>query len=105
MSEPRKREWVVPEYTRTDDDGYPLAVDREEALQAFVEAETLLYRIGGVLMVAPVRMDLGDRWLTTGYQFRHESYAPAIKNRGLVQDGQEPEELTPEPEPELAKAG
>jgi hypothetical protein len=76
MAEPRKRAWTVPDDLPEHDGIYP--IDRNHAAEAFVEAETILARLGGVMMIAPVRTEVGPgRWVTRGYTFRHESFAPA----------------------------
>lgn len=70
-----KREWTVPE---DPDDHQP--IDREEAVAAFIEAEAILHRMGGAMIIAARRVETQDgRFFTAGYGFRHESFAPALR--------------------------
>lgn len=98
MAEARERQWVVPEDLpdRHPEDVQP--VNREEAAQAFLEAEAILQRLGGVMQTASQRVEVADgRFITVGYVFRHVSYAPAQRapSNGHVEE--------PEAEP-LAEA-
>jgi hypothetical protein len=73
-----KREWTVPEFP--DENIQP--VDREEAVAAFMEAEAILHRMGGAMMIAARRVETPDgRFFTAGYAFRHESFAPATRQQ------------------------
>ncbi len=73
----QKRQWTVPEdLPEHGTDIFP--IDRDEAQRAFLEAETIVQRLGGSLQVAPIRVELNDgRWITRGYVFRHVPYVPA----------------------------
>ncbi|MGZ6031733.1 MAG: hypothetical protein ACXWNS_08255 [Isosphaeraceae bacterium] len=73
----QKRQWTVPEdLPEHGDDIYP--IDRQEAQQAFLEAEAITQRLGGSLQIAPIRTEVSDgRWITRGYAFRHVPYVPA----------------------------
>jgi hypothetical protein len=89
-----KRDWTVPiDLPERAADGPPYTpVDPSEAQQAFVDCEAMLRHLGGTLLIAPHRAEVSpDRWITLGYQFRHESYVPAIKQR----PEEEAEEITP----------
>src|SRR3712207_1500680 len=72
-----KREWFVPEeLPQLLAEQVYVPVSREEAQDAHVEAEIISRRIGGVVKVGPIRFEVGDNWVTVGYQFRWESFAP-----------------------------
>jgi hypothetical protein len=102
-----KRDWNVPidlpervqEYGAN---GQIDPVDRGEAQQAFIDAETHLRDLGGGLIVQAVRVPFAEgRYVTVGYQFRHDSFVPAVQasepeaNGGIVEDADEA--LTAEP--------
>lgn len=75
-----KRDWNVPidlpERIQVQDF---TPIDRGEAQQAFIDAETHLRDLGGGLIVQAVRVPFAEgRYLTVGYQFRHDSYVPAV---------------------------
>lgn len=68
----------------------------EESMQAFADAEAIGRRLGGVINIAPVRVERSDGWITVGYVFSHQTFA-----EGIRRPAQEPE-VVPEPEPAAA---
>lgn len=96
-----KRDWNVPIDLPERIANHDYApVDRAEAQQAFIDAETHLRDLGGGLIVQAVRVPFAKgRYLTVGYQFRHDSYVPAIQqpetNGGMVEDADEALEAEP----------
>jgi hypothetical protein len=100
VGEARSRLWIVPEsLPEQRANGEVIAVDRQEAIEAFAEAESVLYRVGGTLVIGPLRKQLGDgRWVTEGYAFEHKNYMPADRKppeTSMIQDADEV--LDPEP--------
>lgn len=94
-----KRDWNVPidlpervgarDYT---------PVDPTEEQQAFLDAATILRHMGGGLIVQTVRVPVGDgRYITIGYQFRHDSYVPAVQHEEDEDEPVESEALEAEP--------
>jgi hypothetical protein len=89
VGEARSRLWIVPEsLPEQRANGEVIAVDRQEAIEAFAEAE-----------IGPLRKQLGDgRWVTEGYAFEHKNYMPADRKppeTSMIQDADEV--LDPEP--------
>lgn len=102
----KNRSWNVPQnlpeiahYAQNvDTDGVdPLSV--EESMQAFADAEAIARRLGGVVNVAPLRVERSDGWITAGYVFHHQTFAEGIRRK---QPEPQTEVVEPESEPVAA---
>lgn len=101
-----ERSWSVPvdlpervEECKTSGQFEPLS--QNDAAQAFVDAETIMNRLGGVLAVQPERVEVRPgRYMTLGYTFFHRSFRPAVQipdadSNGIVADADEALEAEP----------
>lgn len=111
MSEPKKREWFVPEdlpfhyYEARKGEGYvPPPVDREEAINVFIETETVLNRVGGTVSISPLRVEINGAWITIGYVIVWKSFAEGQSIQSAPPEVSDDAAEALEPEPELQPA-
>jgi len=99
MSEPKKREWTVPEDLRELlAQGVYVPVDREAVKDAEIEVEIIKHRLGGVVKSAPIRVKANDQWIVVGHSYQWESFAPGMT---IDLDQQADGEPADDPEPVL----
>lgn len=87
-----QRKWTVPAYIDSDPAIALANFDREEAANAFLEAEAFVYRLGGNVFVTAHRVPVGDDYQTAGVVILYDSF----------QRNQRREQPAPVAEPELA---
>ncbi len=93
-----RRRWIVDEQNEYGD------LDREVVQQALVDAEALLHQVGGSLSVVAIRHEVGkDMFVTQGYVFQWDSFAPA-QRQSSEQPTQVMETLPPDPDRDVELA-
>lgn len=89
MSDKRKpagvREWHVPsnlpDIVMHAQNGYADELDpigREESMQAFMDAEAICHRLGGLINIGAVKVERTDGFITVGYSFYHKSFVETV---------------------------
>lgn len=92
-----KREWDIDIEDYESIDAF-----RGDVAQALAELEAIGYRLGGAFLVAPIRVPVGERYVTTGWRFRHTGM-PAARSVEVA-PVTEPDLIAAEDEAEQAMA-
>jgi hypothetical protein len=100
-SQPKPREWETDLVRPIVENGEMVAVDldREASHQLFADVESILFRMGGAVLIGAKReQDEDGTWVTTGYKVSVESFMPAVAKQPQVNMGNGPEPVAPPPE-------
>ncbi len=92
-----QREWRVMGY---EDEYGDFVYDREQMASAMVEAEGILARMGGAIVIGSIREETSPgNFEPRGLAFRYDSFVPAQRRPVEAVETPEPE---PDPEPVAA---
>ena len=103
---PRPRTWEADFVVPIVDDGELVGhqLDREACSAVFMELDSILYRLGGAVLIAAKREEQADgTWVTTGVRVSYESWVPPVQRAPQPEAAQEaapPPPAPEQPEPE-----
>lgn len=100
-SQPKPRQWETDLVEPIVEDGQVvgLTLDREASHQLFADIESVLFRMGGAVLIGAKREQQDDgSWVTTGYKVSVESFMPPT-NRPAVETPSPPPPAAPAPPP------